>query len=65
MFKYFHITILSCAAFLKPLSAEEIKDGLYQELFENKLNVNIGATFDPYSINSNGIRINKVNISNG
>ncbi|MEL0244710.1 MAG: putative LPS assembly protein LptD [Flavobacteriaceae bacterium] len=34
-------------------------------IFENKLNVNIGATFDPYSINSNGIRINKLNISNG
>ena len=25
MFKYFHITILSWAVFLKPLSAEEIK----------------------------------------
>ena len=36
MFKYFHITILSYALFLKPLSAEEIKDGLYQEFFENK-----------------------------
>ena len=36
MFKYFYITILSCAVFLKPLSAEEIKDGLYQEFFENK-----------------------------
>ncbi len=34
-------------------------------IFENKLNVNIGATFDPYSINSNGIRMNKFNISNG
>ena len=34
-------------------------------IFENKLNVNVGATFDPYSINSNGIRINKFNISNG
>ena len=34
-------------------------------IFENKLNINIGATFDPYSINSNGIRINKFNISNG
>ena len=34
-------------------------------IFENKLNVNIGATFDPYAINSNGIRINKFNISNG
>ena len=36
MFKYFHTTILSCAVFLKPLSAEEIKDGLYQEFFGNK-----------------------------
>lgn len=34
-------------------------------IFENKLNVNVGATFDPYSINSNGIRINKFNINNG
>ncbi len=34
-------------------------------IFENKLNINIGATFDPYSINSNGIRMNKFNISNG
>ena len=36
MFKYFHITILSYVMFLTSLSAEEIKDGLYQEFFENK-----------------------------
>ena len=32
-------------------------------LFDDKLNINIGATFDPYSINENGSRINKLNIS--
>ncbi len=34
-------------------------------IFDNKLNINIGATFDPYSINDNGVRIDKLNISNG
>ncbi|MEC8602702.1 MAG: putative LPS assembly protein LptD [Bacteroidota bacterium] len=34
-------------------------------IFNNKLNLNIGATFDPYSINTNGNRINKLNITNG
>ena len=34
-------------------------------IFNNKLNLNIGATFDPYSINANGNRINKLNITNG
>ena len=34
-------------------------------IFDNKLNLNIGATFDPYSIDENGYRINKLNISNG
>ncbi len=34
-------------------------------LFKNKLNLNISATFDPYSINENGLRINKLNISDG
>ena len=28
-------------------------------LFEDKLNINIGATFDPYALNEEGIRINK------
>ena len=28
-------------------------------LFEDKLNINLAATFDPYDINENGIRINK------
>ncbi|MFL2639377.1 MAG: putative LPS assembly protein LptD [Flavobacteriaceae bacterium] len=32
--------------------------------FDDKLNVNVGATFDPYAINENGSRINKFN-SNG
>ena len=34
-------------------------------IFDNKLNINVGATFDPYSINDNGVRIDKLNISNG
>lgn len=34
-------------------------------LFKKKLNVNIGATFDPYAINQNGLRINKFNVENG
>ncbi|MEC7478564.1 MAG: putative LPS assembly protein LptD, partial [Bacteroidota bacterium] len=34
-------------------------------IFNNKLNLNIGATLDPYSINKNGNRINKLNITNG
>ena len=28
-------------------------------LFDDKLNINVGATFDPYAINEQGIRINK------
>ena len=34
-------------------------------ILNNKLNLNIGATFDPYIINANGTRINKLNITNG
>ena len=34
-------------------------------LFKNKLNLNLSATFDPYSINDNGYRINKLNIADG
>ena len=34
-------------------------------LFKNKLNLNLAATFDPYSVNENGLRINKLNISDG
>jgi hypothetical protein len=34
-------------------------------LFKNKLNLNLAATFDPYSINENGLRINKLNITDG
>ena len=33
-------------------------------LFDNKLNINLGATFDHYAINENGSRINKFNINN-
>lgn len=32
-------------------------------LFEDKLDLNIGATFDPYSIDENGRRINTLNIN--
>ena len=34
-------------------------------LFKNKLNLNLSATFDPYSINDDGYRINKLNIADG
>ena len=34
-------------------------------IFDNKLNLNLGATFDPYSTDVNGNRINKLNIING
>ena len=34
-------------------------------LFKNKLNINLSATFDAYALNENGLRINKLNISNG
>lgn len=33
-------------------------------LLDNKLNINIGATFDPYALNDEGKRINKFNIEN-
>lgn len=35
------------------------------QLFDNKLNVNFGATFDPYAIDENGVKINEYSISNG
>ena len=34
-------------------------------LFNNKLNINLSATFDAYALNDNGIRINKLNLSEG
>ncbi|RXR32669.1 LPS-assembly protein LptD [Flavobacterium piscinae] len=34
-------------------------------LFDNKMNVNFGATLDPYAINAAGRRINTWNIDNG
>ena len=34
-------------------------------LFKNKLNINLSATFDAYALSENGLRINKLNISNG
>jgi len=35
------------------------------QLFENKLNINVNATLDPYAINANGTKINTFNINNG
>jgi lipopolysaccharide assembly outer membrane protein LptD (OstA) len=35
------------------------------QLFENKMNVNFGATLDPYAIDNSGKRINLYNINNG
>ena len=34
-------------------------------LFKDKMNVNFGATLDPYAINNAGRRINKYNVDNG
>ena len=34
-------------------------------LFKNKLNINFSATFDAYALSDSGLRINKLNISNG
>ena len=34
-------------------------------LFDNKMQVNFGASLDPYAIDNNGRRINSLNISNG
>ena len=34
-------------------------------LFDNKMNVNFGATLDPYAIDNSGRRINVFNINNG
>ncbi|MFV8325829.1 putative LPS assembly protein LptD [Flavobacterium sp. ZS1P14] len=35
------------------------------QLFANKMNVNFGATLDPYAIDNSGTRINVFNINNG
>jgi hypothetical protein len=35
------------------------------QFFENKMNVNFGATLDPYAIDNSGARINVYNIDNG
>lgn len=34
-------------------------------ILDNKMNINFGATFDPYTINNAGRRINTLNIENG
>ena len=35
------------------------------QFFDNKLNLNMSATLDPYALNANGTRINTFNIDNG
>ncbi len=35
------------------------------QVLNKKMNINFGATFDPYAIDVNGTRINKFNIDNG
>ena len=35
------------------------------QLFNNKLNINFGATLDPYALDNNNNRINKFNVENG
>jgi len=35
------------------------------QLLNNKLNINVNATLDPYAINANGTKINTFNINNG
>ena len=35
------------------------------QLFKNKMNVNFGATFDPYALDENNNRINRFQINNG
>ena len=35
------------------------------QLFKNKMNINFGATLDPYALNENNVRINEFQISNG
>ncbi|WP_166923799.1 putative LPS assembly protein LptD [Flavobacterium poyangense] len=35
------------------------------QFFDNKMNVNFGATLDPYAIDNSGTRINTFNIDNG
>lgn len=35
------------------------------QLFKNKMNINFGATLDPYALDDNGVKIDKFNINNG
>ncbi len=35
------------------------------QFFDNKMNLNFGATLDPYAVDNSGQRINKFNIDNG
>ena len=42
-----------------------IRMGSGFSLFKDKMSINFGATFDPYALNENNIRINTYNILNG
>ena len=42
-----------------------IRMGSGFSLLKDKMNINFGATFDPYTLNENNIRINTYNILNG
>ena len=35
------------------------------QLFKNKMNINFGATLDPYALDENNIRIDRLHINNG
>ncbi len=35
------------------------------QIFDNKMSINFGATLDPYALNNNNQRIDKLNINNG
>ena len=37
----------------------------YTSLFEDKLDLNLGATFDPYTVDESGRRINTFNVNDG
>lgn len=56
-------TNYNIAADSLPWSPMRVSGGT--NLLDNKMNVNFGATLDPYAINSAGRRIDKFNIENG
>lgn len=56
-------TSYNIAADSLPWSPVRVSGGTL--LFKDKMNINFGATFDPYAINNAGRRIQKYNIDNG